>query len=71
MKKYIYEEPDKDGNNIKVIKTEEEILENYWKYWSSIMERLNKHSEITKENCILDWCVVHWAYSQEENDNDI
>jgi len=45
--------------------SEQEILDSYWDYWSSKVAEVNPHhlisKQITKENCINDWCIVHWA----------
>jgi hypothetical protein len=41
--------------------SEKEILNDYWNYWSNKMAELDQHHLITKENCIDDWCVIHWA----------
>jgi hypothetical protein len=30
-------------------------------YWKERMESVGKHDEISREKCIEDWCVIHWA----------
>jgi hypothetical protein len=43
--------------------TDDGIISKYWEYWSTRMkEKGFPDSDITKENCIDDFCVVHWAY---------
>ena len=34
--------------------SEEEILREYFDYWSGKMKSVGKHDEITPENCIYD-----------------
>lgn len=41
--------------------TEAEILAQYFPYWSSEMQRLGRTADISAENCLADWVVVHWA----------
>lgn len=62
MKKYGYHEPTENGDAF-IIKTEQEILELFWGFWKSKMERKygKGHVLITEENCIEDWVTVHWA----------
>jgi hypothetical protein len=43
------------------ILTEEEILATYWDYWSGKMKEIGREAEATRERCIEDWCVIHWA----------
>ena len=51
--------------------TEEKILEEYWDYWHEEMQKAilrpncsayGRPELITKDNCIVDWVVVNWAY---------
>ena len=64
MRTFEYIEPTsvEDSTPVFLRKTEEEILTEYWNYWKEKMARCcsNKNA-ITKENCIEDWCVIHWA----------
>ena len=74
MKKYRYNEPeyDKQGNMLdsdpKEI-TEEQILSEYWDYWSGQMiKKYGKdHHLITKQNCIEDWIIVNWAWEVKDD----
>jgi hypothetical protein len=61
MIKYSYLERGSDGNPITITKTEQEILKDYWPYWSSKMKELNR-GPITRERCLEDWIVVNWAW---------
>lgn len=60
--KYL-ELPDKEGDPaVEIIKTDEEILDEYWNYWCSQMIRVRKSPMMTEENCIEDYVVVNWAW---------
>ena len=56
-----------------VIKTGEEILEEYWPFWKEQM--VNNFGEndarITFHNCIDDFCVVNWAWEVDANGEKI
>lgn len=45
--------------------SEEEILNSYFELWSAKMKRIGKEEHISKENCIDDWIVMHWAWRKE------
>lgn len=57
--KYIYPGPNMEP--VEEILTEEQIIREYFSYWSDQMRRVNKWKEITRKNCIEDWVVVMWA----------
>jgi len=61
MKVYKYVEPDIDFLPIEHIITDEQILEQYWDYWSDNMKKLGRVNLITKSNCIDDFLIIHWA----------
>jgi hypothetical protein len=73
MKIFLYNEPifNEKGYLVdsKVIEiTEKEILDQYWDSWKSRM--IQKfglcHKDITQENCIDEWVVVHWAWEKTD-----
>ena len=70
MKVYQYYEyqPDSDKKEILVEITEDEILESYWNYWNEKMVKKfgYGHELITKENCIEDFIVIHWAWEKTD-----
>lgn len=46
--------------------TEEDILNQFWDYWSTTMAKSRKPNvEITTENCVQDWVTIHWAEKHE------
>jgi hypothetical protein len=61
MKLYEIAYPDENNNDVVEILTEEEILATYWDYWKARMESIGLNHLITRERCIEDWCVIHWA----------
>lgn len=60
-RRWSYVEPDDNDRPIVITKTDKEILDFYWKYWSDGMKRIGKTEKIMRENCIQDWAVVNWA----------
>lgn len=48
--------------------TEEQILNQYWDYWSQRMiEKFGEgHYLIQPEKCIEDWCIVNWAWEKSK-----
>jgi hypothetical protein len=61
MKLYEIAYPDELGNEIVEVLTEDEIINQYYTYWSMKMIQNCPGAAITRERCIEDWCVVHWA----------
>jgi hypothetical protein len=54
-----------DGDEpIRVTISEDQILREYFPYWIRQMIRVGRTPLITQENCIDDFCVVHWAQEQ-------
>lgn len=53
--------------------SEKEILDQYWKYWFiKMIDNGQPDEKLTSEQCIEDWCIVHWAernYWREMKDN--
>ncbi len=65
---YIYSEF--DGNNGRdVIISREQILKEYWPYWYSMMLKAKKLKEINTDNCVTDFCIIHWAYPYKGESN--
>ena len=67
MKVYLFNDWDENDNPLIKEITEDEILEDYWSYWSDKMIKKfgYGHELITKENCIDDWIVVNWAWEKK------
>lgn len=46
---------------------EDEILDYYWNYWNEKMLKKYGHGHelITPQNCIEDFCIIHWAWEKK------
>jgi hypothetical protein len=68
LRKFKYVEPDEDDQVKEVILTEEDIMAEYWEFWSRKMaEKFGEdHELITQQNCLEDWLVSHWAFEVKE-----
>lgn len=62
--------PDEDGIPIYETLSEDEILEQYWDYWSGRMIEKYGEEEFqknwSKQDCIDDWCILHWSWESKE-----
>jgi len=56
-----YLEPGEHGGSVEHTVTEAEILTTFYPWWVGRMQRVGKLLMATPQNCIEDWCVVHWA----------
>ena len=64
--------PDNDEDSTPIYETlsEDEIIEQYWDYWSGRM--ITKYGEEefqknwSKQDCIDDWTILHWAWESKE-----
>lgn len=66
MKYYSYVEPDQNElDTLTVVMSEAEIINDYWSYWADKMKSVGKEADINLENCIIDWCVIHWAIPEQ------
>lgn len=61
MKIYEIAYPDENNNDIVERLTEDQIIEQYYTYWSTKMIQNCPNEPITRERCIEDWVTVHWA----------
>jgi hypothetical protein len=69
MKYYTIAFPGEFGQHVQETWTEEQILKSYYTYWSTKMIQAGKGDDISRERCIEDWCVVHWATETDEFGN--
>lgn len=46
-----------------VYKNDQDIIYEYWDYWKYKMEEKHgkNHVDITPDNCIRDWVIIHQA----------
>lgn len=68
MKTYEIAWPGDNGEICIERMTEEQILNDYWDYWSKRMKEVvgENSPEITKERCIEDWVIGNWAIEVKE-----
>lgn len=58
--------PGEFGQHVVETWSEDQIIKSYYTYWYGKMVQANKHDMISKQHCIEDWCVVHWAVQTNE-----
>ena len=61
MRKFRWNEPGDDGENIVMTTTDEEIIANFYPHWCEQMRKAGKDAWISYEECIEDFVAVHWA----------
>lgn len=63
MRYFEYVEPDDESAKSfsVVVLSEQDILDQYFEYWSTNMTRAGKTNLISFDRCIEDFCVIHWA----------
>lgn len=65
MRYYSYVISEDDVNIKKIVYSENEILAEYWDLWTTEMKGAGFANQISKERCIDDWCMVHWATPED------
>jgi len=69
MKYWSMSYPDDDGNDMVETLSEDEIIAQYYPYWSGRMIEKYGQEEFdktwSKKECIEDWVVVHWAWESK------
>lgn len=71
MKYYTIVFPGESGQHVQETWSEKQILESYYPYWKGRMIEVNKGDEVSKERCIEDWIVVHWAVQTDSFGNKL
>ena len=71
MKYWTIAYPGEYGQHVVETFNEEQIIDSYFKHWSHRMVDAGKGEEISKERCIDDWIVVHWAVPTDKWGNDL
>ena len=71
MKYYTIVYPGEVGQLVKETFSEDQIIQSYYKYWYGKMVQANKHDMISRERCIDDWIVVHWALETDQFGNKL
>jgi hypothetical protein len=52
--------PTEDGDMVEIL-TDDDIRQQYYPYWCQKMIMNVPNADLSLENCIEDWCIVHWA----------
>lgn len=69
MKYWSISYPDENDNDVVETLSEDEIIAQYYPYWSSRMIEKYGQKEFdeiwSKKECIEDWVVVHWAWESK------
>lgn len=63
--------PGEFGQHVQETWSEDQIIKSYYTYWATKMIENYKGDLITRESCIDDWCVVHWAVETDEWGNKL
>ena len=71
VKYYTIVYPGEFGQLVKETFSEDQIIRSYYKYWYGKMVQANKHDMISRELCIDDWIVVHWALETDQFGNKL
>ena len=58
---YIYLETDDFGIVLSHEIKGEDVLKDYFDYWSGEMVKAGKSLKISEDRCIQDWCTLHHA----------
>lgn len=51
--------------------SEDQIIQAYYNYWAQKMILNGYRDKVSRELCIDDWKVVHWAEQTDENGNKL
>jgi hypothetical protein len=69
MRYWSYNEQLNEIDSHVVAVSDDDILDMYWNWWYGKMcEKFGKEivdRDYTKQDCIDDWVVVHWAWESE------
>ena len=66
MKYYTISFPGEFDQYVRETWSEDQIIESYYTYWSTKMIEAGRGDDISKEKCIEDWRVVHYAWATDE-----
>lgn len=52
--------------------TRDEIIEHYWHIWKqNMVKKYGKNdANITEDNCVSDWCVMHAAWIVDDHQTE-
>lgn len=69
MRYFKYNEgQDNNGIDHIAVKSEQEILDEYWDYWFDEMSRVHDDFEVSEEDCLADFVNIHWAWEVDKQE---
>lgn len=71
MKYWTIAFPGEHGQHVQETWSEEQIVKSYYSYWAQKMIMAGLDADISRERCIDDWTVVHWAMETDQWGNKI
>ena len=66
MKYWTIAFPGECGQHVVETWSEDQIIKSYYTYWCSKMIQNARNADLSKENCIEDWKVIHWAVETDQ-----
>ena len=69
MKHWTIVFPGEFGQRVQETWSEDQIIQSYYTYWSTNMIQNGHFSDLSRERCIDDWIVVHWATKTDYYEN--
>jgi hypothetical protein len=58
--------PGEFGQHVQETWSEEQIIKSYYSYWAQKMIIAGRGDDISRDRCIDDWTVVHWAQETDQ-----
>lgn len=72
MKYWTIAFPGEFGQHVVETWSEDQIIKSYYTYWATKMIKNHSNGDvISREQCIEDWCTVHWAIETDEWGNKV
>ena len=66
MKYWTIAYPGEYGQHVVETFNEDQIIAHYFKHWCLRMIEAGHGDEVSRERCIDDWKVVHWAQETDQ-----
>lgn len=71
MKYYTISFPGEHGQHVTETWSEDQIIESYYTYWCGKMIQNVKDPDLSRDNCIADWLVIHWGIETDQWGNNL
>ena len=71
MKYYTIAFPGEYGQHVVETWSEDQIIKSYFRYWCMKMIEAGRGDQVSREQCIDDWIVVHWAVETDQYGKNI